>query len=301
MKLSKKSFKDDKKGVDNMDEPKSKMTEWIEKIKEKYPSEYEKINYNLQNYNQISSNKPNRVNQIIAIIRRYSYFSLMTQYDIDESYINTNKIYEDYYNEISQNIDDFTFDLIQLFHLDYINLFNWDDKTKKLFIGNEYHGQFMKDENYFYYFIEKLCIMIHSINKNHLSAQVIIYFTALGDKYQRENLPYYLVQTALQDQKELKNSQISITKRMDSYSKEIISIVAIILTIVPIIAINITGLQKIELKELLATNGCIITAIVSVIFCINVSFFQLNKRHWFLLIPALIGLALIAIPIFFLK
>lgn len=81
--------------------------------------------------------------------------------------------------------------------------------------------------------------------------------------------------------------------KINSYNKEIISIIAIILALAPLIVINVSTLKDFTINNLLVINGCLIIGISTIFPVVVVAFFELKRQHWLLIISLLLGIGLI--------
>lgn len=274
-----------------------KLQETRVRLKEQYPDTFEKFEnwYNLTWDKNFPSKSIDDLNKILKVITENEHYSFMYTYKGDEIYYNFNKIYSDYYNQISKDNDLFINDLIYLFRISYASL-SIPDETTKYFLKTNTSFKYSDP----YPFLENLCKLYPYLDNGNSNINAIIYFTIDGDKYRKEHLIGYQLKEVINRQdkldkelEELRDGQSKLSEDIKNHTKEIISIIAIILCFAPLIAVNVTGVQKFSSPDLLVVNGCLIIGITTIFSVVNVAFFELKRRHGLLIIPLLLGIALI--------
>lgn len=275
-----------------MDTPRNRR---IEKIKRNNPKLLKQLKkyYTTTNDNSYKSMDEKRFMKIIDIIMRHDKYSRSGKYDPKYENDNLSKIYYDYYHEISHDKFDFYEDLIYLCRRKYIVV---TAGTFEIGTLMDCHRQ-----NY----VELYEILINAdqiLRKDKMNYNAAIYIT--NCKIQGINTLYqkYLAKITREHQEELDNNMQKVMKKYEalneeikSHSKEIITIVAIVVAIVPIIAINASQIQQFDSETLLIINGCFLIIISTIFFAIRIAFFRFKLSLFWLLLPLLIGLSLIII------
>lgn len=235
------------------------------------------------------------INKVLQLILKYENYGFMAHYNVKSYIYNFDKFCIDYLNEVSNDKDMLFEDLIYLFVSGYIDLFIPDKESKYFYKKSEYVGN-GRDP---YPFLENLCELYENIKHKKCNKKAIIYFTKDGDIYRKERLLEYTIEQVLDKQKELQKEQNNLKDKINSFSKEIISIVAIILAIAPLIVINVSALKNFTPKNLLVINGCLIIAITTICSVLTIAFLKLKREHGLLFVPLIIGIGLLLLSLKF--
>lgn len=232
---------------------------------------------------------------IFEIIAKFENFAFHYQYNENLGNIyNFNEIYSLYCNVISKDKDKFIKDLLYFFRWGWINVFIPSSKEKGFIKHNSLEGIYRVQFD----FLGKACQIYESISNNE-EIKATIYFTADGQNMRKEGLGTFMINKVTTEQKALQkqfdiltNNQRDLKNRIDNYSKEIITIISLILAIAPLVAINITELKEFDISRILLINGCLLIGIATIYFMQAIMFFQV-KRKSLLLVPLGIGVCLI--------
>lgn len=280
-----------------------KLNDEIEKqrqtLRDTYGETYErleKIYYNMINTSYIGKTQDEEF-AILAIIAKYENFAFHYNYDEKSGDIyNFKHIYSLYCKEISKSKDEFIKDLLYLFRWGLISIFILSPTEKSFIKSNMCEGIYRVPYN----FLGKACQLYESITNNNANIKATIYFTADGQNMRKEGLGNFLINKAIEKQGELEkqidnldDEQKELRNRIDNFSKEIISIISIILAITPLVAINIAELREFNIQKLLLINGCLIIGITTIYSILAVIFFEIKRKHFLLLIPLVISIGLI--------
>jgi hypothetical protein len=240
-----------------------------------------------------------KVYEIFDVIKKFENFSFYYTYDYSGIYGDINnlgKIYSLYYKNISKDKDAFIKDLLYFYRFGYINIFMPSEEDKFFIKSHDHVGVHRMP----YKALEHLCEIYKHLKNGQAEIRATIYFTSDGESVKKENLGEYLIDKATEQQKNALEQQLilkdeieELKKRMEGYSKEIISIISIILTVAPLIAINIAELKKLDKSEILLINGSLIIGISTIFSILIIGFFKLRRRHFLLLIPLLVGIGMI--------
>lgn len=265
-----------------------------QELKNLYPGTYEKLKafYNELCTPSFNGKSVDKINRVLQSIQKYENYTRYYSYNIHDNIYNFDKFYVDYMKDIGNDKSkDMLFeDLVYLFKNGYINLFVPTQIDKYFHISEN------RDISRNYYpFLENLCKLYNGIRNGRCNINAIIYFTADGNRYRKEKLLQYTIDQVIDKQKELQKEQDNLKEKINSYSKEIISIVAIILAIAPLIVINVSALKDFTKENLLVINGCLIIAITTICSVLNIAFFELKLKHLWLFAPIIIGAGLIVL------
>lgn len=269
-----------------------------EELREIFKNRYGTIFEKLELFLYSKINKPlngktiDEFNGVLIILARYEKYVSNYPYKTKNDIYNFNNFYADYFKEISKDKDTFFIDLIYFLKIRYINLFI-PELNQEYFLKN-YILLYDSDPNKL---LEFLCELYINIRNGKCNIDAIVYFTTDGSNYRNKNLIDYMINNAAKKQKELENNQLELQNKINSHTKEIVSIVALILAIAPIMFINVSFLKDFTLASLLVVNGSLIIGITTIFFVVATVFVDLKKKHAWLLLPLVIGIALILLSI----
>ncbi|MCD2347177.1 hypothetical protein [Clostridium guangxiense] len=287
---------------ENTDEINNSSLENIrENLKNKYGETFgriEKIYKNTWDNTLKNTRTYYELNKIFKIIVRYEHYTSYFNYQLNDNddIYNFHKFYRDYYKEISKDKNTLFNDLLFLYRIGFIDIFSkyngeiFFKRGQSGYLGNPYLHLF-----------ENLCKLYNNIENGKCQMNAILYLTAEGDRYRNGKFLEDMISDASKQQDNLAKKLIDLNNRIDAHTKEIISIVAIILALAPLITTNVSLLKDFSLKSLLIVNGCLLISISTIFTVITIAFFELKKKHWWLAAPIVIGILIILLSIKYYK
>lgn len=276
-----------------------RRTDLKNRFKETY-DRFEKYYFNLDRVSN-KGKSYDEIYELFSIINKYDDLQYHVSYNYsNNSFIyNIEKIYNDYKKILGKTNEDFIKDIIYLYRWGWIYI-DIPDGTRNFFLKPDLHMGIYGDP---FICLERACTIYDDITQNSkITVDGIICFTGDGDKIKSNGLQNYLIDKVLIKQKELeeqqqqlKSEQLKFDNRIQDYTKEIISIISIILAIAPLIAINVAEIPKMDLSGILLVNGSLIIGITTIFSIVAIMFFQVNKKTVLLWIPLAIGIILICL------